>query len=219
MLLVAVICMMVASSVQATDTTLYFFSQAGDNPVDVAFDAHFVLENADGVVAEGESDSVDVSVDPGKYTLSVEQEDKSLAGSVEIEVPEKIEQMVFLLNDDGLTYLEGIHVCDGEKEKGACTCDESCICKVYEGNCTRNVCRCNSAAKPIEEPTATPAAQNFMPYDYSPYSPYSGGSWYPGGRWSTLGMLGAIGAAIAIALADDDNPQPVSDGAKSALIK
>ena len=48
LLLVAVLGLAVASSVQAADVNFKFFSQIGNAPVDTADDVHFTLMSADG---------------------------------------------------------------------------------------------------------------------------------------------------------------------------
>lgn len=233
MLLVAVLFMVAASSVQAADTALKFFYQVGSEPVDVLTDAHVVLQSGDTVVADstfdGESYGIEVAVEPGKYTLSVEQEANSFAGTVEIEIVEDQPAMLFFLNVNGLTYLDGYHECKCIDPENVC--DKNCVCIFFAENVTEKVCHC---AEPCGKSGVAGSSSNgsnvygsscATPNAVAPASPFNavapatgasglagaaGSLGAMGGSWASLGMLGALVAVVAVTAADDDDPKPTS---------
>lgn len=222
MLLVAVLCMMVASSVRATDTSLVFLYQVDNQPADIAEGVHFVVEKNGEVVMDqtlaDDQYKLDVTLDPGVYTLSVEQESTEFAGSckfkvddVDNAVPGAYDQdpMLFFLTSQGLDYLEGAYECkcivDGND------CEKNCVCKILKENCTYRICHCddaccNSAAAAVEPAAPVQCASNGCA------SCGCSGYGYGGMGWAGLAAIGGLAGAI-VALADDDKkpvpPTPI----------
>ena len=207
LVLVAALVALVATSSQAVDLNYKFFSQKGNEPVDVAADVHFSLINADG--AKVFDNGTAGPVDEGSYILVAEQASTGFAGSVSIDVVEdQDEATLFLLSEEGVQELEGVHECDG---KGVCECDANCICRVFNHNCTKRVCKCEADnVAPAEvagsvDPNAncgvapaTCCAETSACCCTPPTAPYGCS------MMGTLGTLGAIAAVIAVAVADDD---------------
>lgn len=227
MLLIALAGMLVAAATQAADVNVIFYSQQADGPVAVAEDVHYSLVSTDGQeakVADETGAETVVSVEPGTYSVVAEQPSTHLFGSVQVEIPaDQAEPMLFLLNTEGLTYLEGVHPCGCNHE--GYECDGNCVCAIFNGNVTTGVCSCPDSCGCHKKPayangevvqTSTPIDQACDVCGLPPQSPCcnqcgnaccGNGCW-----WSTLGMLGAIGALIAVAVEDDpgDTPPPVS---------
>ena len=208
LLLVAVLGLAVASSVQAADVNFKFFSQIGNAPVDTADDVHFTLMSADGdAIAFDSANASSPSVPAGDYTLVAEQPSTHLFGSTEVAVSDDDQSpRLFLMTPEGVQELEGVHECSNGRRP--CRCDESCICRVFNHNCTDRVCQCTDreAAPVFGGPNApsvpqTPATPSVPPT--SPYGPYGGYSALRPGLLGTLGLLGLLG------LIDNDS-KPVS---------
>lgn len=225
MLLVAVLCMLAASSVQATDTSLVFFYQIGNQPADVAEGVHFAIEKNGEVVMDStlpnDEYKVDVTLDPGIYTLNVEQESTEFVGSCNFKVddvqnadPDAYDQapMLFFLNKKGVVYVKDAYECKGED------CDEHCICKVLNENVTNRVCKCydvccnkTETIAPAVKPAANTNAFNACGNVCDPCAAqgmYAGGNGFGGGRfcgWGGLAAIGAAAAALAVAVAEDDD--------------
>lgn len=208
LLLVAVLGLAVASSVQAADVNFKFFSQIGNAPVDTADDVHFTLMSADGDAVAFDSANADSpSVPTGSYTLIAEQPSTHLFGSTEVAVSDDDQApRLFLMTPEGVQELEGVHECTNGRKP--CKCDDSCICRVFNHNCTDRVCQCTDRevggyAGPATPPAPqTPSTPSVPPT--SPYGPYGWG--YPGLRPGLLGTLGLLGLLGLI----DNNPNPVS---------
>lgn len=222
LLLVAILGLVVASAVQAAEVNVKFYSQVGNAPVDVADDVRFTLMSAeDGTVVFDSATAESADIAEGVYTVVAEQPSTHLFGSVEVAFSDADEaKKLFLLSNEGLAELEGAHECDNE---GHCDCDENCICRLINHNCTERVSGCDDniaiANVPATLQTA-PATQPVYPQSTYPQSTYPQNYGMPGGGCccppqptfggaGTLGILGAMGAIIAVALADDD-PAPVS---------
>ncbi len=140
--IIAVWALCVASSVQAADVDFKFFSQIEGSPVDVADDVHFVLIVADGDEVVFDSSKAETSSVPeGDYILTAEQPSTRLFGSVKVTLADKDEgRRLFLLDEEGVIDLVGVHECKNGKKP--CECDEHCICRVFNHHCTERVCRC-----------------------------------------------------------------------------
>ena len=208
LLLVAVLGLAVASSVQAADVNFKFFSQIGNAPVDTADDVHFTLMSADGDAVAFDSANADSpSVPAGSYTLVAEQPSTHLFGSTEVALSDDDQsKKLFLMNPEGVQELEGVHECTNGRRP--CKCDDSCICRVFNHNCTDRVCQCTDReAAGYAGPTTPPAPQTPSMPSVPPTSPYGPYGWgYPGLRPGLLGTLGLLGLLGLI----DNNPSPVS---------
>lgn len=203
MLLVAVLGMVVATSVQAADATVMFFSQVDNKPVDVATDAHFKLTSGDDVVAEGIGSENPITVEPGAYTVVAEQPSTGFFGTAEVTVAEneftddgkEIEQqLLFVFNKGGLTYLPGIHACDCDDEdgNGDYDCNEQCICVYYDHNVTKAVCHCPDDCEVCHDhaEVVVPPLNNVPTSNVpSATAPYMAG----GTGWGILGLAGLLG--------------------------
>ncbi len=209
LLLVAVLGLAVASSVQAADVNFKFFSQIGNAPVDTADDVHFTLMSADGDAVAFDSANADSpSVPAGSYTLIAEQPSTHLFGSTEVAVSDDDQApKLFLMNPEGVQELAGVHECTNGRNP--CKCDSGCICKVFNHNCTDRVCQCTDKAPVYGDGSPatpsvpeTPSTPSVPPT--SPYGP--NGGLFPGLRPGLLGTLGLLGLLGLI----DDNPNPVS---------
>jgi hypothetical protein len=208
LLLVAVLGLAVASSVQAADVNFKFFSQIGNAPVDTADDVHFTLMSADGDAVAFDSANADSpSVPAGSYTLIAEQPSTHLFGSTEVAVSDDDQApRLFLMTPEGVQELVGVHECTNGRKP--CKCDDSCICRVFNHNCTDRVCQCTDkeaagyAGPASPSVPQTPSTPSVPPT--SPYGPYGG--LYPGLRPGLLGTLGLLGLLGLI----DNEPKPVS---------
>ncbi len=208
LLLVAVLGLAVASSVQAADVNFKFFSQIGNAPVDTADDVHFTLMSAEGDTVAFDSANADSpSVPAGSYTLIAEQPSTHLFGSTEVAVSDDDQApRLFLMTPEGVQELEGVHECTNGRKP--CKCDDSCICRVFNHNCTDRVCQCTDkeaagyAGPASPSVPQTPSTPSVPPT--SPYGPYGG--LYPGLRPGLLGTLGLLGLLGLI----DNEPKPVS---------
>ncbi len=220
LLLFACFGLTVVSSAQAADVTLMFYSQNGNAPVAVAHDAHYSLTSADGeevAIADGTAPNVAVTVEEGAYNLIVEQASTHLFGTVSVYISEKQDApMLFLLSQNGLTYLEGIHPCDCD----ANNCDDNCICEVFDENVTDEVCHCSrecpcrdkGIAKATQvKPQVRPQTFNNQPFNPQPAQNYGYG--YARGGWAAIGMIGAITASVVALSTNDNNDHPVNPSA------
>ncbi len=204
LLLVAVLGLAVASSVQAADVNFKFFSQIGNAPVDTADDVHFTLMSADGDAVAFDSANADSpSVPAGSYTLIAEQPSTHLFGSTEVAVSDDDQApRLFLMTPEGVQELVGVHECTNGRKP--CKCDDSCICRVFNHNCTDRVCQCtDKEAAGYAGPTTPPAPQTPSTPSVPPTSPYGpNGGMFPGLRPGLLGTLGLLGL---LGLLDDDS--------------
>lgn len=208
LLLVAVLGLAVASSVQAADVNFKFFSQIGNAPVDTADDVHFTLMSADGDAVAFDSANADSSSVPaGSYTMIAEQPSTHLFGSTEVAVSDDDQApRLFLMTPEGVQELEGVHECTNGRKP--CKCDDSCICRVFNHNCTDRVCQCtDKEAAGYAGPTSPSAPQTPSTPSVPPTSPYGpNGGLFPGLRPGLLGTLGLLGLLGLI----DNEPKPVS---------
>ncbi|MBP5621791.1 MAG: hypothetical protein J6X44_07235, partial [Thermoguttaceae bacterium] len=103
-----------------------------------------IVADGDDVVFDNNTSETS-SVPEGDYRLTAEQPSTRLFGSVKVSLADKDQdRKLFLLDEEGVIYLVGVHECENGKEP--CDCDEHCICRIFNHHCTERVCQCDSAA-------------------------------------------------------------------------
>lgn len=220
-LLVAAVALIAGSSIQAAEAGFQIFSKTEGQRLRVANDAHYSLVDAAGQkVAEGSNDyDFAVDVPAGEYNMVVEEKSTNFAGSLGVVVGEANEIKLLQLDRNGLSLINDAHACpdlhDGIKRHDGCDHDKDCICHRVDPQCDPN-----GAYAPQASSTATNSytiPQSTLPTSTPnlPQIPSYGASYGAsmGGGMGSLAILGAIGAIIAVAVADSDDPyrpEPVS---------
>jgi len=220
----------------ASDFVLEFYIQVGASSVTPAKKLHCMLMDSNGKsvlddrIEDEDICRIGVSLDDGMYSVIVEEPDLHYFGNVNIVVSSQSNSsMIFLLNNLGLNYLEGVHSCAENLAcltTGKCVCDDGCVCKLFNKKGTLQSVGQKSIAKITR--TKSPKSLSTERVDgrcvtgqptYSSYS-YSNlcqgacdaGLGYGaacvqayggGGAWGLLGLLGVIGAIKC--------PKPISE--------
>jgi len=140
--LFAVVCGWTVSFVQAANVELSFYSGVTDEGAVVVEDLHYAVVSVDGdALVKGnlgaeDKGKFDADIGSNSFYVIAEQASTKFFGSVLIEQNEAADQLFFVIDENGLTWLKDARKCNDEEnckqkltEGAEDFCDENCVYK------------------------------------------------------------------------------------------
>jgi len=233
--LVAAVVFGAVSFVQAANVELKFYSAASGEEVSVAKDLHFALVGVDGnTLVKGNLDAdgqgkVEADVESTSFYVVAEQSSTKFFGSVLIAKDVVADELFFVLDESGLTWLKDAHRCSDEECKAnrdenekSCLdedfCDENCVCRKLDAYCS-NKAKLVESSESYAQAAEGDVSANVIARSVSgvnttsPYSsgvtnlgslPSAGGAVGRGGTLAMVGVAVALGVALPVALGNKE---------------